>query len=216
LSLKDDDLNLEAATYFTGQKFKKIIAVVENSTAATHLSVTGVLPLYMHSTFDSLLFKFVTTNEDQVSLRSLVKHSENVGSHMHKPEQNVSIQVETKEQQQEEGEPKAEAKGINKIMQKGMKPFKDAANTMKGTMKNSINNMNVVDDDQREEYLDALAEVHTVQPIMSFSLFDNNQKANAPITTDKKHVEESFRSSYSVFDEYNQMTNKEDDHNDDH
>ena len=212
ISLADDDLNLEAANYFTGQKFNKIIGIVTNPVAAQHLSITGVLPLYMNSAFDSLILKFVTSNDDLVSLKSLVKGSENVGVHMQKQPEKVSIQVEEESTEEKSQEP--EAKGVKKIVQKGMKPFKEAASQMKGNFKKSINNMNVVEEDQREEYLDALADMHTVQPIMTFSLFDTNQKANAPITTDKKHIEESFRSSYSVFDEYNQMTEdkKDDEH----
>jgi len=110
-----------------------------------------------------------------------------------------------------------QAKGPLAFLKKGLDPLKNFSQSVNssiqtsfqemkdpiGSIQKRIDNMPVVDDDQREEYLDSLADLHSVKPLSTFSIFNNEQQPNAPITADRQNIEKTFRSSYSVFEEYN-------------
>jgi hypothetical protein len=82
--------------------------------------------------------------------------------------------------------------------------FLDAKDSMKETSDSKD-----LDESERADYMDQLSEIHNVNPVGTFAIFNTKEFTNAPITTNKEQLEDQFRRPYSVFEEYNGTQDEE-------
>jgi hypothetical protein len=84
-----------------------------------------------------------------------------------------------------------------------------------GLVNRSVQQMNVVPDSQREEYLDSIAALHDTQPVTTNPIWldllaapNTERRVETAFGSDQPQLHGTFRSDRSVFEEYHGMDNR--------
>jgi hypothetical protein len=112
-----------------------------------------------------------------------------------KEEEDLQRKQEQEQRVSNEVEQKPE-KGMARITQF----VKNRINSFKSLK--DIDNMQVVEEEERDSYLDNLADLHSSKAPVSFPLFDDLTE-DAAQRKERKEVQDVFRRPYSVFEDYN-------------